>query len=349
MDDRSQPVSFLGRLGIAAWAAMLVCLLVACRNNQAKADDACPLLSCLAGTCFDKNCDSGKDDQKACDDKEEEPKCSYGPCDCQPRKTLMQWSYGTTFSDGPPGMDEPLEADRPGFTESPVTVGRGVLQIESGYMFTTDSSAGVRTSDHSFPQTLFRIGMLAEWFEFRLQYNYEINDVTLPHVVGPGGHLHSSGSDDLLLGMKFCLTPQEKILPAMGIIPSITVPSGSPAFTQGEVMPGLEWAYSWEINKVFSLEMTTGIDRERDDAGNIFTQFAQAASLGFNLTKNLGGYTELYMFSPTGRTTEQVQYGADGGFTYRVTNNLQLDIEAGVGLNAAADDFFAGAGAVVRF
>jgi hypothetical protein len=39
----------------------------------------------------------------------------------------------------------------------------------------------------------------------------------------------------------------------------------------------------------------------------------------------------------------------DGGFTWLVSDNLQLDISAGAGLNHAAPDFFISAGAAWRF
>ena len=90
----------------------------------------------------------------------------------------MQWSYGTTFSGGPPGMDEPLESDRPDFTESPVTVGKGVVQLETGYDFFLNHAGNDLQTTHSFPDTLWRIGMFADWFEWRIEYNYEIVDDT---------------------------------------------------------------------------------------------------------------------------------------------------------------------------
>src|SRR5262249_38324785 len=154
---------------------------------------------------------------------------------------------------GPPGMDEPLEADRPGETVSPKTVGRGVVQLETGYTFTQDHNGGTSFTDHAFPDTLWRIGMFAEWFEFRIEYNYEIIDNTISNGVLTSTHQHISGSDDLELGVRFCLTPQEGILPAMGLTVQMSVPSGSPALTQGEVMPGVLWAYSWQFNKYVSL------------------------------------------------------------------------------------------------
>src|SRR6185295_17233919 len=122
---------------------------------------------------------------------------------------------------------------------------------------------------------------------------------------------------------KIGLTPQEGILPAMAVVPQMSVPTGSEAFTSKTVMPGLIWCYQWEITKVVSLGMSTEIDRERDDNGNVFTQFDQSASVGYQLNKDLSAYTEVFLLSPSGHTIEKVQYYFDGGFAYHITNNVQ--------------------------
>jgi hypothetical protein len=72
-------------------------------------------------------------------------------------------------------------------------------------------------------------------------------------------------------------------------------------------------------------------------------------NVNFQLNKKLQAYVEWYVLSPTGSRIERTQHYSDGGFAYQLTNNFQVDIEVGVGLNAAANEFFAGAGAVVRF
>ena len=69
----------------------------------------------------------------------------------------------------------------------------------------------------------------------------------------------------------------------------------------------------------------------------------------YELSKKLGGYVEWFVTSPIGSRLGQTEHNSDGGFFYHVTNNLQLDIEAGVGLNGPAPDFFAGAGFCARF
>src|SRR5262249_22826224 len=151
-----------------------------------------------------------------------------------------------------------------------------------------------------FPDTLWRIGMFAEWFEFRIEYNYEIIDNTIANGLLPPTHQHISGSDDLELGVRFCLTPQEGILPAMGITVQMSVPSGSPALTEGQVMPGVLWAYSWQINKRVSLTGLTEAERSRDDDQIVFTEFTQAFNLQIELSKKLAGYTEWFVHSPDG-------------------------------------------------
>lgn len=47
--------------------------------------------------------------------------------------------------------------------------------------------------------------------------------------------------------------------------------------------------------------------------------------------------------------TARPEHYFDGGFTYLLRNNMQFDVRAGVGANAAAVDFFAGSGLCVRF
>jgi hypothetical protein len=191
--------------------------------------------------------------------------------------------------------------------------------------------------------------MFAEWFEWRLEYNYETNDITLPGPPAPGRHIRMRGSDDMVVGFKIAVAPQEGILPELGFITELSLPTGSPDFTADEVLPRITWAYGWKINEKLSFTMGTLVDRAIDDVGNVYTEFAQSGSLEYDLTKKLSEFTELYLISPTGHTINQVQYYFDGGLVYHLTNNLQLDVEAGVGLNAAADDFFAGAGFVVRY
>lgn len=263
----------------------------------------------------------------------------------EPRMTLLQWSYGTSFSGGAPGMDEPLVADRPDFTEAGVTVGHGVAQLEFGYTYTYDEEAGDDVRSHSYPEPLLRVGVLAEWLEFRIGWN--IGD----QVSRQGAAVVSeTGSEDLYLGFKIAMTPQEGILPETALIPQMTVPTGSSAFGAGDVLPGVNWIYGWEINDCISIAGSTQGNGTIDDStSQRYLEVTQSAVIGYSLTERIGAYTEWYGSFPYSADTAKPVHFFDGGFTFLVNNNLQLDVRAGVGLNEAADDYFVGTGSAIRF
>jgi hypothetical protein len=260
------------------------------------------------------------------------------------RKTLLQWSYGTSFEGGP-DLDEPLITDRPDFTESSVTVGYGVAQLEMGYTFTYDSANGDRTRSHSFPETLLRLGTLAEWFEFRIDWNFADETTEI------GGIEDSiSGAEDLGLGIKLALTPQECLLPETAIIFQMTVPSGSSDVTADEVLPGFNYLYGWDINDEWSTGGSTGINRSIDEGTlDAFLELSQSWTVNRSLGENAGSFAEWFVLGAHSGDSIRPEHYFNGGFTYRFNNDIQWDIRAGVGLNDAADDFFAGTGLALRY
>jgi hypothetical protein len=298
--------------------------------------DEARFTSVVKGTVFDAAAPC------ACIDEDEgdDDKCCYGPPSCQPRMTLLQWSYGTTFSGGQ-DLDEPLMTDRPDFTEASTTVRLGVAQLETGYTYTYDNDGVENSKSHSYPETLFRYGVLAEWFEMRVGWNYADEETA---------GVRTSGSEDLYLGIKLGLTPQEGILPEMAIIPQMNVPTGSRAFTADEVQAGVNWLYGWDVTEQISTAGSTQFNRALDDGtGNAYTEWAQSWTVGYSLHKRLGAYTEWFAFFPHGADTAHAEHYFNGGFTFFLSNDVVWDIRAGVGLNDAADDYFLGTGMSFRF
>ena len=260
------------------------------------------------------------------------------------RKTLLQWSYGTSFEGGP-DVYEPLVTDRPDFTESSVTVGYGVVQLETGYTFTYDSDGDDRTRSHSFPESLLRIGALAEWLEFRIDWNYVSEETEI------GGIEDSvSGAEDLGLGIKLALTPQECLLPETAIIFQMTVPSGSSEFTADEVLPGFNYLYGWDINDEWATGGSTAVNRAVDDeSGDSYVELSQSWTVARSLGEHVGSYAEWFVIAPTSADTVDTEHYFNGGFTVLLNNDLQWDIRAGLGLSEEADDFFAGTGLSLRY
>ncbi len=250
-------------------------------------------------------------------------------------------------SPAPRDREEPLASDRPDFTEASSTVGKGRIQLESGYTYTRDSSAGVTTTGHSYPEALLRVGMLADWFEFRLGQNFGNT-----RTGSPDGVFGANGGEDLYLGVKLGLTERKGLLPETALILQTTVPTGHEDFTASRVNPGVNFLFgSTLIEDRLTLGGSFQMNRASDDLRHSYIEFAQSLTVGYGLTKKLGAYTEWFAFYPSGAVAPGVgpQHYFNGGFTYRLTPNLQFDIRAGVGLNRQADDFFAGTGFAVRY
>ncbi len=264
------------------------------------------------------------------------------PCCYEPAKTLFSWNHHCPPSSG--GGDT-IATDRPDFTEASSTVGRGRIQFEMGYTYTWDDDGVTSLREHSLPELLIRIGLLAEWLEFRVGGNF-LDETTF----AGGGRTNASGGDDLYLGIKLALTEQCGWLPEMAILPQTSAPIGDVAFSANEFLPGINWLYSWEINDWLSTAGSTQINRAREPGDVAYTELAQSWTVGASLTERLGSYFEWYAFfphaAPAGTTSEHY---LNGGFTWLATDNWQFDIRAGFGLNEAADDYFLGSGMSVRF
>ena len=260
------------------------------------------------------------------------------------RKTLLQWSYGTSFRGGP-DVYEPLVTERPYFSKSSVTVGYRVMQLETGYTFIYDSAGGDRTRSHSFPESLLRVGAFAEWIEYRFDWNFADE-----HTEIGGVEDTASGAEDLGLGIKLALTPQECMLPETAIILQMTVPSGSSEFTADEVLPGFNYVYSWEINDEWSTGGSSAVNSAVDDITvDSYVELSQSWTVGRTWSDHVGSYAEWFVIAPTSADTSQTEHYFNGGFTVLLNDDLQWDIEAGLGLSDAADDLFAGTGLSLRY
>jgi hypothetical protein len=195
-------------------------------------------------------------------------------------------------------------------------------------------------TEHSWGEPLLRLGILEDWLELRMGV-FPLSERTDDNT--------TSGVDDLYLGAKFMLTPQAGLAPEMALVPQMRVPTGSSAFTADEVLPGLNWLYGWDIGDVFSTGGSTQFNRRVDDVGESYTEWAQSWTVNAALAENVGSYLEYFVLAPHSAVAAETEHYVDGGFTYRPVNDVQFDIRAGVGLNEAAADMFAGIGVSLRY
>jgi hypothetical protein len=245
--------------------------------------------------------------------------------------TIFSWSGEPAVL----GSLSTIATDRPDFTEASSTVGLGVAQLEMGYTYTRSA----KIDAHSWGELLLRYGVFANWLELRAA-------VSPVSVVSDGTY---SGAEDLYLGTKLWLMQQDEWLPEVAVVYQMTVPTGSPAFTSGHVLPGVNVLYGWDISDDFSLAGSTQYNRAVDEESELYDEWSQSATVGVSLLDNVGAYMEWFAFIPGGTPAALPEHYINGGLTYQLNDDLQFDVRIGKGLSDASEDFFAGAGIAFRF
>jgi len=233
----------------------------------------------------------------------------------------------------------PLVTDRPDATESPETVGKGRFQLEGGYTFASFERADV----HSVGEFLLRIGALHENVELRLGFN--------SFSVVRDGDFDASGVQNFGIGAKFRVLSGGGVghaRPTVAVLVSTTLPTGSEEIEARTARPDARLALAWEFRDRVSLGTNliwTSI--KEDELDERHTALGLTLALGYGLSDRWGAYFEYFGAYPTGERDSENYL--NGGVTYLISNDLQLDGRVGYGLNGRDDDFFVGAGTAVRW
>jgi hypothetical protein len=96
---------------------------------------------------------------------------------------------------------EIINSNRPGYSESPYSVGTGIYQIEGGYQYkTTNGFVQDETFKTHITNQVVRIGALSERLEFKLLFNQEYHKIKSPTL-----SLTSKSSSAYGFGLKYLL------------------------------------------------------------------------------------------------------------------------------------------------
>ena len=225
-----------------------------------------------------------------------------------------------------------LVTDRPDQTESAAAVPRGLVQVETGYLFARDG--GVDTFEA--PGTLVRIGLGART-ELRLGHAGVIGSARR-HGAGDG----EAGAKVNLIAASDGWTPQ------LAIIGGLSLPTGDEPFSSGGVDPSLLVAFAHELSPRLSLGYNLGAAWESSpDQPDREASLLYTLALGVGVTDRLGTYLEVFGNRRTsGYAATDVSI--DGGITFLLTRTMQFDLYVGKGLHGPATDTFFGTGLSFR-
>ena len=226
---------------------------------------------------------------------------------------------------------ENIQTDRPDQTESTSITPANYFQIETGFHYekTSDNS-----SNFALPTILWKYGVI-EHFELRLETNFISEKID---------HETTSGFPPVTFGFKTRLVDEKKWIPAISFLGHLTTNKwGSKEFQTTHLSPSFRFLFNHTLTDKFSIGYNFGAEwnGESPDTTGLYT-FATALSV----TEKLGAFAEIYGYVNKYKSAD---HRIDGGFTYHLNHNFQLDASAGLGLSEISPDYLISCGFSYRF
>ncbi len=229
-------------------------------------------------------------------------------------------------------MDEipELVTDRPDKTESSRTVPHKSLQIETGFVMEKKITEWVEQYNFAYNSTLLRYGLMRN-FELRLgmdylEENYKIksSDSTYTKI----------GFSPLYSGFKINIAEEEGWKPEIAFIGGLILPFTAdrdfkPDFSGINVL----FSFSHSLSNRFSFGYNLGVEWSGEDE---IPSYIYSAVIAYSLIEDLGIYFEGYGHIPEEGESEHL---LDGGLTYQIIPNMQLDVSGGIGIQNSIDSF----------
>jgi hypothetical protein len=232
-----------------------------------------------------------------------------------------------------------LSTDRPDFTESTDIVPAGLVQIESGLLLSVYRSAAERIRTLSGPLPLVRIGAGKRW-----ELRFGTDGLVRTTVLSAAGPHPTSGLSDAGIGVKVNLLRAGRLLPAISIIPAVSIPVGAEAYSSSHFDPSMKFALShalprgWGVGGNWNIGTTVVQDSRKMER-------AASISASHHLRGGWNGYCELYRLMPADDSGHWVM---NSGVTRALGGNAQFDLAIGRSAKVSDPGWFIGVGLTVR-
>lgn len=238
-----------------------------------------------------------------------------------------------------------MATDRPDKTESPYTVDAGRIQVETDLVaYTRDERDGITTRALEIAPLNLKIGLTADtdlqliygaWSDTRTSSNRSVET--------------DRGFGDVTVRIKHNIWGNEEGITALAVMPFLKLPANDLASLNDHVEGGIIVPLAIDLGHGAGFGLMTEIDILRRESGTGYEPtFINSATVSFELTRRLGMYVEAYVERSAERGAETI-VTLDGGMTFAVTDNLQLDAGVNIGVTDAADDLNLFAGMSQRF
>jgi hypothetical protein len=246
------------------------------------------------------------------------------------------------WADEPARQDsDELSTDRPDFTESTDTVRAGRFQLEGGLASTSHAMEAGPVRAIGGPSALLRVGVAP-----RVELRFGAEGFQAESRMDHGILERQSGYSDLDLAVKFRILDERGGLPAIAIIPGISFPWGSAAFSSGGHDRFLKFCWSREFGKGFEATGNANF-RWEGEGREAVVERGYSVSVGHKLPGEWRGFWEVYRVSPI-PDDEAVHWIADTGVSRGLGRNFHMDLAVGHTIHARTPSWIFSVGFAVR-
>ncbi|TXE08541.1 transporter [Gelidibacter salicanalis] len=223
---------------------------------------------------------------------------------------------------------EPLITDRPDATESATALPKGILQIETGAFYESYKEHKISTTVFTYNTTLIRYGIISN-VELRVGWNFE--EESVKHKSNSQNE-NSRGFSPLLLGFKTTIVQENGWRPEIGFLGHLYLPFlASKDYKPETTGAKFVFAFNHTLSDRSNLGYNIGAEW-KDDSSEI--AYIYTVAFGFEITKQLGAFAEVYGDSPENSTGSLLW---NSGLTYLISNDLQIDASVGRGITKGQD------------
>jgi Putative MetA-pathway of phenol degradation len=219
-----------------------------------------------------------------------------------------------------------ITTDRPDQTESSITVGRGNLQIESGFLIEFEGDEESSNRRILAPTTLFRYG-ISKAIELRFLNQFESHQSTSFSI---------HGISDIEIGTKVQLFKKQEADTEIAFISHLVLPTGTKELSDENYGTINKLSISHSLSERFGIGYNIGYNYFEESNGDLTYSLA----LGTGINEKVSIYSELY---GAFLNFEDFEFNFDTGFTCLANEYLQFDFSFGTGLNKSMNYISIGA------
>ena len=219
-------------------------------------------------------------------------------------------------------ISETIVTDRPTQTFAPYVAGKGVFQVESGLSYLSlGSTKGSQFDQWALPNILWRLG-LSNRLEFRVVTQPEFQKQYVSDTLKN----KEFGFADIQIGFKVNILNTKNGKTQIGFLSHLVAPTGTDGISISKYGVITRLAFSHVLFEKLNLGYNLGYDYFGIENGNVVYTLV----FGTGITSKLSVYAELFggLYN-----LDAYEGSLDFGFTYLLSNNIQLDYSYGLGLN----------------